>query len=662
MSATAVSGWQAIRATRAEHLAQAERNRALDAEKLANEQTDRALKAEQIARAELERVASQVRRIKEATVYLKSKVAGKTLASGTGFVVDVTADSVLLATSRQVAAPDLARTPQHLSPANATPEIEAVFLSGQGPPHEQTLPAHLIAVDTSDDLCTDLAFLVVKGVKHSPTPINMLNRLDPTPGMAYLGAGFPPSSNLMEGNGNPSVAIIHGGIAALGHDQHGQLTSIQVDEGFTPADRGGPIVEERTGTLIGVGISKGSGTAGSISVAVTKPGTPDPIAFLIPADEVRRALAGRVGAVHVALESIHKGTADLQVDAQLVDPRNMVNAVMVHVAPVESGTIVPYSDGSWPPLRNTQAIELRPSPDNASASGRIHVALSEPGEGSRKVLVQTAHQYRSGQLVYSKPKAYHLPEKPGPVYPAGTPLQLILNTARRASLALLGPLVDPDKDCRLEKDDVSNTIKIEVPGDTLHTLAPQLVTAEDKTKPLHNAPTTLTAVEGDFAAIVEVTGELSPSLTLPDNRQGNAIPSTFQAAGLLLYQDKDNFVRLERTASVAVGWIQPVHRLLLEVVKNGKVVESEKYSVPPDRPSYLFLTRRTGRLIAASSPDLTVAPAPLKAIAIDLPAKLKIGLSASNISAAPFTATFENFALLSDPSIIEARFGNTPAK
>jgi len=53
VSATAVSGWQALRATRAEHSAQKERNHALDAEKVAKEQTDRALRAEQTVRAEL---------------------------------------------------------------------------------------------------------------------------------------------------------------------------------------------------------------------------------------------------------------------------------------------------------------------------------------------------------------------------------------------------------------------------------------------------------------------------------------------------------------------------------------------------------------------------------------------------------------------------------
>ena len=38
--------------------------------------------------------AEIVRRLKEATVYIKNKVAGKTLASGTGFVIEVRGDTV----------------------------------------------------------------------------------------------------------------------------------------------------------------------------------------------------------------------------------------------------------------------------------------------------------------------------------------------------------------------------------------------------------------------------------------------------------------------------------------------------------------------------------------------------------------------------------------
>jgi hypothetical protein len=43
---------------------------------------------------------------------------------------------------------------------------------------------------------------------------------------------------------------------------------------------------------------------------------------------------------------------------------------------------------------------------------------------------------------------------------------------------------------------------------------------------------------------------------------------------------------------------------------------------------------------------------------LDLPKKIKVGLSASNISAKPFSANFEDFAILSDTTLIDAQFGD----
>ena len=44
----------------------------------------------------------------------------------------------------------------------------------------------------------------------------------------------------------------------------------------------------------------------------------------------------------------------------------------------------------------------------------------------------------------------------------------------------------------------------------------------------------------------------------------------------------------------------------------------------------------------------------LQSVELDLPNKVKIGLSAGNISAKPFTAQFENFALINNDTQIDA--------
>ena len=51
--------------------------------------------------------------------------------------------------------------------------------------------------------------------------------------------------------------------------------------------------------------------------------------------------------------------------------------MMVHVAGAGEGVLAaPYSDGSWPPLRNTEGIELAHDPKASSASGRVSLSLA----------------------------------------------------------------------------------------------------------------------------------------------------------------------------------------------------------------------------------------------------------------------------------------------
>jgi len=588
-----------------------------------------------------------LRRVKEATIYLKNKIGDRTISSGTGFVIEVRGDTVTLATNRHVAVPDISDLPERIAPRGSVPTIEAVFRSGQRQ-QEQSLVAHIVAADLSDELNTDLAFLEVKGVNRPPQPINPLVRFDPSEGMPYVCAGFPLGGmigKVTETHGNPSVTITGGRIAALRRDDHGQLNVIQVDGSLQPGNSGGPIIDEKTGKLIGVAVAKVSSV--------------DTIGFVVPAEEVRRCLAGRVGAVQLKRLDTSQTTA-LEVKAQVVDPKRLVQGVVVHVAPAPAAgavTLAPDSAGNWPPLPNTSPVELQKDDKTSTASGKVQVSLSGQDTAGRKILIQTAHRNGSGQLVYSKPKEILLPEKVGPVLTSGS-LMRTMNQVRRKSFSLLGPLIDPDKDCKLVKDEDSAKVKIEIPG-KLHTLSPYVVTRRNKKLPLHNAPMTVTEVEGDFAAIVEVTGEIRPGTSTPKDRQGNTLPFTYQGGGLIVYQDKDNFFRLERAASVIIDGLQPVNRLLIEAVKDGKEPSGGYiYLDVPDRPILLILIRRKGRVRCLFSPDGGNSLAVFREFELDLPPKVKVGLTAANISAKPYTATFENFALVNDATKIDSEFGD----
>ena len=93
-------------------------------------------------------------------------------------------------------------------------------------------------------------------------------------------------------------------------------------------------------------------------------------------------------------------------------------------------------------------------------------------------------------------------------------------------------------------------------------------------------------------------------------------------------------------------------------MKDGKQVENQIYPPVPEGPVYLLLMRRKGRVVVGASFNLGMPPMPFKGIEFDLAPKVKIGLSASNISAKPFTAQFENFALISNETQMDAMFGD----
>ena len=133
-------------------------------------------------------------------------------------MIEVQGETVIVATNRHVAVPDLSSLPPGIAKKGATLSIHAVFRSGLGPREEQVLPAQVIAADLSEDHGSDLAFLVVRGVKRPPALINPLTRFEPSEGLTYVAAGFPLGammSAVTDSKGNPSVTITGGRISAL---------------------------------------------------------------------------------------------------------------------------------------------------------------------------------------------------------------------------------------------------------------------------------------------------------------------------------------------------------------------------------------------------------------------------------------------------------------
>jgi regulation of enolase protein 1 (concanavalin A-like superfamily) len=234
------------------------------------------------------------------------------------------------------------------------------------------------------------------------------------------------------------------------------------------------------------------------------------------------------------------------------------------------------------------------------------------------------------------PRPYLVPSRPTGLARADVDPQA---KGPAASFDVLGPLIDshkqPVKDCKMQRD--ANSLTIEVPAG-VRMLSNEL--------DVRNAPMTLAEVEGDFVAVVKVAGNMIPGTDPPKFKGRNVLPGTFQGAGLLLWQDAKNYIRIERTAAARRGQAVLSTRVLVEIIKGGKSVLPLGLNIP-DGPLYLRVQRIDGALAFLFGPDgrswITT-----RKLAVTFPNKLQVGLVASNLSRQPLSAQFEGFVLLTN--------------
>jgi len=159
-----------------------------------------------------------------------------------------------------------------------------------------------------------------------------------------------------------------------------------------------------------------------------------------------------------------------------------------------------------------------------------------------------------------------------------------------------------------------------------------------------NAPRLLRPVDGDFIAQVTVTNALQP-----DPGRGSARRRPFNGAGLLLWQDEKNYVRLEFGAFVEEKGAT-ARFALFEHRKNGLPAGglAQANTRLEARPTGLRLERRDRTLLGfvrQGGHDWT----PVGQFEVDLPQQLYVGIAAVNTTQAPFAADFEDFNISSRP-------------
>lgn len=553
-------------------------------------------------------LAEIVRKVKDATVYLKVR-SGTDQGTGTGFVVRVEPGVVYVATNDHVVR--LSDSPPGDSdPALPRSQVTAVFRSGDPSGKEVTLPAQVLACDREEN--RDLAVLRVVGLANPPEPVDLARWSTPTETMAVTSFGFPFGDlNQMidrTSRQNPSLTVGRGTVSRLQYDESSKLSFVQIDGSINPGNSGGPVVDD-LGRLVGVAVAK---------VANTN------IGFAVPAPEVSRLLAGRAGRLKIGLTPAANGGFEMRASAGVIDPLSRVRSVELLVGP-ESGPVRAGADGDWAEITSNQRVTLdRRGP---SAEGLVQSWLAWPGELTLRF--QACVRDLDGKVSYGKPLKYVIPPRPGRVTTvAGGPAP---PAAAQAVADLV--LTDPSRSAKLRRDGDSVILDVAM---GVHVLGPEAALAA------RQAPMALKEVEGDFAIQVQVTGALLPG-SEPPKVKGHALPNTYQGAGLVLFEDRRNYLRIERSGSGGPGRPDIASEVVIEVCDNGRIAGPYVQSFP-EGPLFLRIERFQYATRCMFGPDGNVWAA-TRQLAVAFPAKVKVGLIASNASKESLSARFEHLSL-----------------
>ncbi len=323
------------------------------------------------------------------------------------------------------------------------------------------------------------------------------------------------------------------------------------------------------------------------------------------------------------------------------------------VAPIGPEALKPADD----PTKRADATPQKPDPEKKDSGAKAKDAM----EGKLADDKAKGAEQKAG----TNPVAGAEPAKPvppSPSMPSGkelarvvTPQPALVPKAEGPKTESWGMLSGSPGDCTLQVD--ATGMSANVPG-TLHVISPELKR--------YNSPRLLVDAGGDFTAVVKVLGRISPgtvALDFPippgekpkDMPEAPKFPFTFQGAGLLVWQDENNFVKLERAARF--DGLKRVPIVLLEQYQNGQAVNGKmipakdrETAQPPAKDKDIDLTLRIVRLGSelrcTYSPDDGKSWLEVKRLqAPKLAPVVKVGVSASNVSAKPFTPRFQGFDL-----------------
>jgi len=192
-------------------------------------------------------------------------------------------------------------------------------------------------------------------------------------------------------------------------------------------------------------------------------------------------------------------------------------------------------------------------------------------------------------------------------------------------LADWGLVLDPFKDCEFIPE--KNRLRVNVTG------SKHLMPAA---QPSLNYPRVMRDVEGDFVVTVKVTGEFKPG-----GKSTNPRTVAFNGAGIVVWSDPDNYIRLER-AAIPRG-ANPYTYINFEQFEGGAHGATHSEGMK-EGDCWVRMERKGSRIHGSISSDGTTWKE-LKPIQTVWPAKLKVGLIVISSSGLPFSCAFEDYEL-----------------
>ena len=291
-----------------------------------------------------------VRRVKQATAYLRVTMPNGQIAEGSGFFA---LEPGIVITNAHVLGMLKAGSPP---PKN----VDVVVYSGEA--NETKMTGEVLGADRDNDL----AVVRVPVSKSLPAPLAIEDdkQLYETQNVYIF--GFPFGERL-----GKNITVSPSAISSLRKDANGALEQIQVNGGMNPGNSGGPVVNS-LGRLIGVSVAIISGTQ---------------INFAIPANQVKMIVDGRCTEIKMGEPFAQAGQPRLPVQLKCLDPFKRIRDLRIEVWTGKPGPDRPHAF-------------IQPTAQAGDSARQAHTVAYRDGAASMEVPLP---QLKPGDVYWVQP-------------------------------------------------------------------------------------------------------------------------------------------------------------------------------------------------------------------------------------------------------------------